>query len=53
MGSIYYIDKLPSGQTLLPGMPAETFIQTSERSALSYLLHPLTELIYHAFREAD
>ena len=36
---------------LLPGMPAEVFVQTGERSALSYLLKPFTEQLQHAFRE--
>jgi HlyD family secretion protein len=39
------------GQQLKPGMPAETFIQTSARSPLSYLLKPLTDQIAHTFRE--
>ena len=39
------------GQKLKPGMPAETFIQTSARSPLSYLLKPLTDQIAHTFRE--
>ena len=36
---------------LMPGMPAEAFIQTSERTALSYLVKPLTDQINRAFRE--
>lgn len=40
-----------SGLTLVPGMPAEAFIQTSERSALSYLVKPLEDQIKRAFRE--
>ena len=40
-----------TGLTLVPGMPAEAFIQTSERSALSYLVKPLEDQIKRAFRE--
>lgn len=36
---------------LLPGMPAEAFIATGERTALSYLVKPLSDQIGHAFRE--
>jgi HlyD family secretion protein len=39
------------GLGLVPGMPAEVFVQTGERSALSYVLQPLTDQIYRAFRE--
>jgi HlyD family type I secretion membrane fusion protein len=39
------------GQTLLPGMPVETFIKTAERSPLSYLLKPLMDYFNKAFRE--
>jgi HlyD family secretion protein len=36
---------------LVPGMPAEIFIQTHERSPLQYLLKPLQEQVARAFRE--
>ena len=36
---------------LVPGMPAEVFIQTQERTPLQYLLKPLEEQISRAFRE--
>ena len=36
---------------LVPGMPAEVFIQTGERSVLSYLVKPLTDQVSRAFRE--
>jgi HlyD family secretion protein len=39
------------GQKLQPGMPAELFIQTGERTALSYLVKPLGDQIARAFRE--
>ncbi len=39
------------GLRLVPGMPAETFIQTGTKTPLEYLLKPLKEQIVHAFRE--
>jgi HlyD family secretion protein len=39
------------GKALMPGMLAEVFIGTGERTALSYLMKPLTDRIAHAFRE--
>jgi HlyD family secretion protein len=36
---------------LVPGMPAEAFIQTHERTPLEYLLKPLHEQIARTFRE--
>lgn len=36
---------------LLPGMPVEAFVQTGERTALSYLVKPLSDQIERAFKE--
>lgn len=36
---------------LVPGMPAEAFVQTGERTAMSYLMKPLHDQIARAFRE--
>jgi HlyD family type I secretion membrane fusion protein len=36
---------------LLPGMPVEVYITTEERTALSYLVKPLTDQFARAFRE--
>ncbi len=36
---------------LLPGMPAEVFIRTGERTVMTFLLKPLTDQIRHTFRE--
>lgn len=36
---------------LVPGMPAETFIQTQKRTVLSFLLKPLSDNLRRAFRE--
>ncbi|MCO5090686.1 HlyD family type I secretion periplasmic adaptor subunit [Bosea sp. (in: a-proteobacteria)] len=36
---------------LVPGMPAEAFLQTGDRSALSYFLKPLTDQFDRSFRQ--
>jgi len=36
---------------LTPGMPVEAFIQTGERTMLSYLVKPLHDQLMRAFRE--
>ncbi len=36
---------------LVPGMPAEVMIKTDDRTALSYLVKPLSDQILRAFRE--
>lgn len=43
--------KLPKGSKLSPGMPAETYIVTGNRSILSYIVSPLTDTIRDALRE--
>jgi HlyD family secretion protein len=37
--------------TLVPGMPVECFIQTGERTVISYLLKPLRDQLMRTFRE--
>lgn len=44
------INKIPQGQRLVPGMPAEVFIKTESRSVLSYLLKPLMDAMSHSMR---
>ncbi len=44
-------EKLPEGIALVPGMPADAFIRTADRTPLSYLLKPLTDYFTRAFRE--
>jgi HlyD family secretion protein len=39
------------GVRLVPGMPAEVFIRTGERTMLSYLTKPLNDQIRRAFKE--
>ena len=36
---------------LVPGMPVEAFISTHERTALSYLMKPISDQVTKAFRE--
>jgi HlyD family type I secretion membrane fusion protein len=45
------ISRLEEDQILLPGMPTEIFLRTSERSPLDYLLKPLMVQIMKAFKE--
>jgi HlyD family secretion protein len=39
------------GKPLVPGMPAEVFIETGERSAMSYFVKPLADQMTRVFRE--
>ena len=61
IGHHYYeaVVELDEGQaerldhvTLLPGMPVEAFIRTADRSALSYLVKPMSDYFTRAFRES-
>ncbi|MEM6477568.1 MAG: HlyD family type I secretion periplasmic adaptor subunit [Pseudomonadota bacterium] len=36
---------------LVPGMPVDAFLQTDERTVLSYFVKPLTDQVQRAFRE--
>lgn len=40
-----------NGLKLVPGMPAEVFVSTQERTAASYLAKPFTDQMSRAFRE--
>lgn len=46
------VEKLPEGITLIPGMPVEAYLQTSNRTPLAYLVKPLTDFFTKAFRES-
>lgn len=46
------IEKLPDDLTLIPGMPAETFLRTDDRTPLDYLIKPLADYFAKAFRES-
>ncbi|SEI17425.1 HlyD family secretion protein [Rhizobium tibeticum] len=39
------------GNKLMPGMPVEVFVQTDDRTALSYFAKPFTDQMMKAFRE--
>jgi HlyD family secretion protein len=43
--------KLGAGHELLPGMPAEVYIETGARSILSYFLKPLEDAASRSMRE--
>ncbi len=45
------LDRLPEGAHLVPGMPAESFIRTRDRSPLAYLIKPFADFFNKAFRE--
>jgi HlyD family secretion protein len=55
--STFYIARIRPDESqrqalkLLPGMPVEAFISTSDRTALSYLVKPVTDQFARAFRE--
>ena len=36
---------------LIPGMPVEAFVQTGDRTVMSYLMKPLSDQLMRAFRE--
>ncbi len=44
-------ERLPNDIALIPGMPAETFIRTADRTPLAYLVKPLSDYFSKAFRE--
>jgi HlyD family type I secretion membrane fusion protein len=57
-GQPYYLATLSlndahmlEGNKLLPGMPVEVFVETAERTAMSYILKPFTDQMMKAFRE--
>ena len=39
------------GETLVPGMPVEAYLETAERSVLTYLMQPVAAHLRQAFRE--
>lgn len=45
------LDKLGENQQLLPGMPVEAYIATTDQTPLDYLLKPFTDYFARAFRE--
>src|SRR5262245_27978230 len=54
--SVFYVVRIrpegvPKSVKLVPGMPVEAFIATGQRTALSYLVKPITDQFARAFRE--
>ncbi len=45
------IQRLPKDLSLLPGMPAEAFILSGERTVLSYLTKPIADHVHRVFRD--
>jgi HlyD family secretion protein len=59
-GQSYYTIRvsMPPGEVarlgdvkMIPGMPVEAFVQTGDRTMLSYLIKPLSDQLMRAFRE--
>lgn len=46
------LKKIGEGHDLVPGMPAEVYIETKSRSLLSYFLKPLTDVMARTFKES-
>jgi len=45
------LEKILQGNILVPGMPVEAFIRTGSKSAISYMLKPLTDSFARSMRE--
>jgi HlyD family type I secretion membrane fusion protein len=45
------LTRVLKNQTLVPGMPVDSFIKTGARPAISYLLKPLTDALSRSMRE--
>ena len=45
------LGRLPKAERLIAGMPLEVFLQTREKTVLSYLTEPLMAQLSHGFRE--
>ncbi|RYG88516.1 MAG: HlyD family efflux transporter periplasmic adaptor subunit, partial [Alphaproteobacteria bacterium] len=59
-GQTYYLSRIRLGEgeleklgtlELVPGMPAEVFIKTQDRTVLAYFVQPMADQIGRAFRE--
>ncbi|MCT8159110.1 HlyD family type I secretion periplasmic adaptor subunit [Pseudoruegeria sp. SHC-113] len=46
------MSKLPEGAVLVPGMPVESYLRTSDRTPMAYLVKPLADYFNRAFRES-
>src|SRR6202171_337170 len=45
------VARLGDNVKLIPGMPVEAFVQTGDRTMLSYLMKPLSDQLMRSFRE--
>ena len=45
------VERLPPGRVLLPGMPVEAYLRTTDRTPIAFLTQPLTDYFARAFRE--
>ena len=45
------VKRLGDTNKIIPGMPVEAFVQTGDRTMLSYLMKPLSDQFMRAFRE--
>ena len=45
------VARLGANVKLIPGMPVEAFVQTGDRTMMSYLMKPLSDQLMRAFRE--
>lgn len=50
--SVAELAKIPKGHGLTPGMPAEVYIETGDRSIMSYFVKPLMDAMSRTFRES-
>ncbi len=41
----------PARQKLVLGMPVEVYLETGERTALNYIMKPITDQLARTFRE--
>lgn len=44
-------EEMETAARLLPGMPAEVYVETGDRTFFQYLLSPVTDILAHSFRE--
>ena len=45
------IARLPQGAALIPGMPVEAYIRTTDRTPINYLMQPMMDYIARMFRD--
>jgi HlyD family secretion protein len=45
------VARLGDSNKIIPGMPVEAFVQTGDRTMMSYLMKPLSDQLMRAFRE--